>query len=387
MARCALQRGSFALLVLVLIAAVEAQNGNFGTQSNSDCNTPSGLPGRCVAIRQCEPLLNILTTRPLSGESIRFLRESQCGVSTNSRDPKVCCLITEDDSRSTGNEGNGNTNSLDNPNLPADCGSDLSQRIVGGEVTDLTEFPWMVLLEYDKPNGKTTACGGVLITSRYVLTAAHCIKGAGLPKSWSLNAVRLGEYDTSTDRDCVPDGDGSEVCAEPTVTVRIAEAIVHESYRPNARDQQNDVALLRLAENVQFTSYIQPICLPAGSDLAQKLWVAGWGKTETKSESSVKLKLGISPADPSACAERYRNAGVNLGRSQLCAGGQRGKDSCRGDSGGPLMSFDRTPGGSRKWTVVGIVSFGPTPCGMQNWPGVYTKIVDYVPWILSNVRA
>lgn len=104
------------------------------SEVNSDCSTPNGSAGTCISIRQCQPLLNILLG-PLSTESIQFLRLSQCGRGERSNDPKVCCELVGDD-----------TNSL----LPEVCGTDLSTRIVGGEIAELTEFPWMVLLEYDK---------------------------------------------------------------------------------------------------------------------------------------------------------------------------------------------------------------------------------------------
>lgn len=37
--------------------------------------------------------------------------------------------------------------------------------------------------------------------------------------------------------------------------------------------------------------------------------------------------------------------------------------------------------------VLGIVSFGPSPCGMEGWPGVYTRITKYVPWIITKLKA
>lgn len=98
------------------------------------------------------------------------------------------------------------------------------------------------------------------------------------------------------------------------------------------------------------------------------------------------LQLSIPIAEGSACQSRYGNAGVSLGSSQICAGGQRGKDSCRGDSGGPLMSVERAADGTGKWTAVGIVSFGPSPCGMEGWPGVYTRVSSFSDWILKNMR-
>ncbi|KAK0182004.1 hypothetical protein PV327_000179 [Microctonus hyperodae] len=377
----------FFIIHILLFGSLNAQSW----VNDDNCVTPNNVSGLCINIRQCPPLLQILVNRPMTPEGVQFLRNSQCGFEGN--DPKVCCPIVNNQTPSTTSEepnqpGPRNTNiNLENPLLPDDCGRDISLRIVGGERADIDEFPWMVLLEYQKPNGRTTACGGVLISKRYVLTAAHCIKGKDLPKTWRLIGVRLGEYDTSTETDCIPDGDDSQICAPPPVSIGVDEQIAHENYHPASRDQKNDIALLRLSRDVTFTAFIKPICLPNNGEVAQKLWVAGWGKTESRSESNIKLKLSIPLADRNECQARYGNAAVNLGLGQICVGGQRGKDSCRGDSGGPLMSVERTSDGTGKWTAIGVVSFGPSPCGMQGWPGVYTKVSDFTDWILTKMRA
>ena len=66
---------------------------------------------------------------------------------------------------------------------------------------------------------------------------------------------------------------------------------------------------------------------------------------------------------------------------QICAGGEKGKDSCNGDSGGPLMAreSDISP-----WQIVGIVSFGTSRCA-QGAPAVYTRVTNYMDWILDNL--
>ncbi|KAG7204080.1 hypothetical protein KM043_001931 [Ampulex compressa] len=387
------------LLYAVLLDSIDAQYQG----QQSECATPDAIRGTCIGIRQCPPLLSILQSRPLSPQAIDFLRKSQCGFEGN--DPKVCCpnqnsvistrpggtqgVRGDERTPSSTTEMSGGSTELDlsnNPLLPADCGQDLSQRIVGGERTELGEFAWMTLLEYRKPNGRTTACGGVLINKRYVLTAAHCIKGKDLPSTWVLESVRLGEHNTETDPDCVQD-DEDLICADSAVWVGVEEQIAHEEYRPNSREQRYDIALLRLSRDVQFTNYIKPICLPSTDSLGQKLYVAGWGRTENRSSSNIKLKLSLPIADREQCDRTYSAAGLRLGYGQICAGGQRGKDSCRGDSGGPLMALERALDGTGRWTAVGVVSFGPSPCGLQGWPGVYTRVVDFVPWILSKLRA
>lgn len=102
--------------------------------------------------------------------------------------------------------------------------------------------------------------------------------------------------------------------------------------------------------------------------------------------SNKKLKVDVKGVSPSQCDATYSRYNVFLGSGQLCAGGQKGFDSCRGDSGGPLMTVDKTNGQSPYWYCAGIVSFGPTPCGQAGWPGVYTRVSAYTDWIIQNMR-
>ncbi|KAL0270402.1 UNVERIFIED_CONTAM: hypothetical protein PYX00_007824 [Menopon gallinae] len=69
----------------------------------------------------------------------------------------------------------------------------------------------------------------------------------------------------------------------------------------------------------------------------------------------------------------------------MCAGGEDGKDSCQGDSGGPLMSSEKVRQEFR-WFLIGVVSSGPAACGVEGRPSIYTKVPDFVDWILKNMR-
>jgi len=243
----------------------------------------------------------------------------------------------------------------------------------------------MALIEYSKPNNRQGFhCGGVLISDRYVLTAAHCAVGL----RWTLSSVRLGEWDTNSERDCDIDD-----CSEPPINVDVEEIIPHASYNTNSKAQENDIALLRLSRSVAYTDFIKPICLPSSENLRNfnyegiKLEVAGWGKTENDSFSNFKLKVSVPGVSKEKCNTKYSQYRLTLGAGQLCAGGINGSDSCRGDSGGPLMTRDINNPTGPYWYCAGIVSFGPSPCGKEGWPGVYTRVSAYTDWISQNIRA
>lgn len=101
----------------------------------------------------------------------------------------------------------------------------------------------------------------------------------------------------------------------------------------------------------------------------------------------MKLKLELPKYDKDLCTKIYSRLRVptNLGTGQICAGGEAGKDSCTGDSGGPLMAAVQGGPEGHVWYQLGVVSFGPTPCGRVQ-PGVYTLVSEYLPWIYDNIK-
>lgn len=111
--------------------------------------------------------------------------------------------------------------------------------------------------------------------------------------------------------------------------------------------------------------------------------------------SSKILKHALLPIISSAdCQKLYGSQASISEKMQICAGGEKGKDTCVGDSGGPLLnSFQRSPNSSNplekkfvgKMFQTGIVSFGPALCGSSGKPSVYTKVLPYIDWILENM--
>lgn len=83
------------------------------------------------------------------------------------------------------------------------------------------------------------------------------------------------------------------------------------------------------------------------------------------------------------CKKMYEKL-VKITKKQLCVGGVIGKDSCSGDSGGPLMKVEQF-GGPPRYFMFGVVSYGPVKCGKTKFPGVYTNISVFYPWILDHL--
>ena len=167
-----------------------------------------------------------------------------------------------------------------------------------------------------------------MINSRYVLTASHCVNGKDL-KAWKLISVRIGEWDVSTDIDCV-----ETLCnPNPPVDISIEAKIPHEDFNPQSLNQHNDIALLRLSMPAPFNSHIRPICLPVASQLqdydltSKTMSVAGWGRTETASASKVKLKVNVDGISNVKCKEIYKTKNREIAETQVCAGGKEGIDS------------------------------------------------------------
>lgn len=142
-----------------------------------------------------------------------------------------------------------------------------------------------------------------------------------------------------------------------------------------------------LENKAPLADRVKPICLPtdlryAKYNFKRPLMAAGWGKTEKGTPSPVLLKVDLPYVPNSRCSRRFKDVTPR----QMCAGGRIDRDSCKGDSGGPLMTLDVGPHYKIRTIQQGIVSYGQTPCGQLNWPGVYTRVAPYMEWILDNLK-
>ncbi|XP_042149073.1 trypsin-1-like [Ixodes scapularis] len=136
----------------------------------------------------------------------------------------------------------------------------------------------------------------------------------------------------------------------------------------------NDIALLKLDAPFDFAEskgHIGAVCLPAKDrPLEGEVEVAGWGATAPDEPSSPHLLAVSIPVTSPPCF------GIFDKKVMFCAGSP-GKDSCPGDSGGPVMKED-----SGSSILVGVVS-GGGPCGVE--PGFNTRVPAFTEWISENI--
>ncbi len=297
----------------------------------------------------------------------------------------------------------------------SDAGCRTSRKIVGGSVADPADWPAFAALRLYHIDSKTSLqfCGATAVAPHWLVTAAHCLDDLraqwhGLvSKSDDFSRVRMEALLGIATLDEVKEAN----------VFQIAQTVQHEVYAKafaeasktsqtlaagTAQRVGHDIALIRLAR--PWTGTLARLALaeapvPTSSGKAtENVIVAGFGAT-SPSGGDIKrftrsngekflastpelLEVTLPLVGENQCKTAWPQAVI--GHAQLCAGFDKpvGKDSCNGDSGGPLITLDDKlcP------TQIGLVSWGPSPCapGKQAY-GVYTRISAFADWIKSMV--
>ncbi|XP_037943231.1 trypsin beta-like, partial [Teleopsis dalmanni] len=185
-------------------------------------------------------------------------------------------------------------------------------KIVGGTTTTISQAPYIIQL---MKNGQVI-CGGALISTTLVLTAAHCVSDSTV----SQIQVRGGTTNLNSGG-----------------VVRSVTRIVRSKLY-NTNNYNMDIAMLHLTSALTGTN-ITPIALGTtalADNVVVKVW--GWGIDNSGSQSKVLRVVDIKTTSRSSCSRYY-----SLTSSNFCAF-TSGKDACYGDSGGPLTHNNKLYG-------------------------------------------
>lgn len=237
--------------------------------------------------------------------------------------------------------------------------------IVGGEPAEPGEWGWQVMV-----TAGPKFCGGSLIATEWVLTAAHCLyHGEEGPIAANNILATIGEYNRRR-----PEGTEQ--------VIGVSEVVIHEDY---GNGEGNDIALLHLETPAILGNAVAVVPLLTEETLAlaavgRLATVTGWGaNNEEGTTSRTLMEVRVPIIANNACNRSYGN----ITEKMLCAGyAEGGKDACYGDSGGPLVVTDE----DEQWYLAGIVSFG-FGCARANFYGVYTRVSQYTKWIEETMNS
>lgn len=226
------------------------------------------------------------------------------------------------------------------------------------------EFPHVAALGFLKYNDDIIQwnCGASLISTRFLLSAAHCIVCSSCVEPTKARFGTIDINDTQSAQD-----------------VDVKNTIVYSKYSPVTR--HNDIALIELVRDVTISERVYPACLYTKDDDPSGLQVVNWNQGKLANPFQPKIlqysllrSIPVTHCNATAGSVRYSKV---ILESQICT---TTGSSCLGDSGTPLQ-ISKAEGG---FAIVGITSYG-LECDSKTFPDIYTRVASYLDWIEENV--
>lgn len=270
----------------------------------------------------------------------------------------------------------------------------INERFIGGDDASKGVFPHQVSL---RDNGGTHHfCGGSIIGSRFILTAAQCTQGQNSqPNNFHavVGALRISSGGTH---------------------YTIEQIVNHPNY--DQETMANDISVLRTETNMVFSWLVRASVLPTKDTPAKgnvPVIVSGWGQYREVIEFltfdrftftflGILCKISIEKIQPDSdgkpenhpdilqskqmvtlnlpdCILRLGSNGEKVHANTLCTNNLSGEGICNGDTGGPLINL--------QWprVVIGIASWTSRPCA-QGFPDVYARVFPHLSFIRDAMQ-
>lgn len=248
--------------------------------------------------------------------------------------------------------------------------------VVGGNDIKRGQWPWLAAIYLMKGVSRSFMCAGSIVSTKVVLTAAHCFRTDENTRKAHEVGVKLGRFNIL------------EWSEEGSISTAVESLYIHADYMKKELSFDADVAVIITKTRIEYNEYIRPICLWEGSDSVTEIQglegtVVGWGRDgngniATPEPKQINLPI-VSEAECLRSSDAFRYLTSNR---TICAGARGGRGPCNGDSGG---AFAMRKNG--RWLIRGIVSAAladpvMNTCNLNEYV-VFTDTAKFSKWIKS----